>query len=127
MKITDTLDMVGVKLCSNWTNTRSKNGMILREKVTNMCRSWKSGKFMPLMSRPHSINAYILSKVWFKCSTMNIRRGDRANINSSLKSWLYADCLLKPEEAVMFQRQSRRGLSLTSIKHKAQHFLSEHF
>ena len=32
MRLTDTLDMVGVQLCSTWTNTRRKNGEMLQQK-----------------------------------------------------------------------------------------------
>ena len=48
MRLTESLDMVGVQLCSTWTKTRQKNGDIIKDKVSSICRSWKSGKFMPL-------------------------------------------------------------------------------
>ena len=76
MRLTDTLDMVGVQLCATWLKSRQKNGSILRERVGDVFGSWKSGKFMPLSARAFSANCYALSKVWFKCHTVNIREGD---------------------------------------------------
>ena len=61
MRLTDTLDMVGVQLCSTWTNTRRKNGEMLQQKVSILSRSWRSGKFMPLSLRPYSANSFALS------------------------------------------------------------------
>ena len=56
MTLCDTLDMVGVQLCSKWSKTRQLNGNTLRNKVADKCGSWRSGKFMPLFSRPFSVN-----------------------------------------------------------------------
>ena len=85
MRLTDTLDMVGVQLCPTWSKTRQKNGDIVIEKVKNITGSWRAGKFMPLTSRPFSVNTFVLSKIWFKCSTINLRRGDITAINSTVK------------------------------------------
>ena len=117
MVLTDTLDMVGVQLCATWTQTRTKNGNILKEKVSKICRSWKAGKFMPVILRPYSINTFVLSKLWFRSSNVNLRVGDVASFNSSIKSWIYADFLVKPEEETMFRQRSKGGLGVIwSIK-----------
>ena len=97
MRLTDTLDMVGVQLCASWSKTRQKNGKTIQEKVSKVTGAWRGGNFMPLTSRPFSANTFALSKVWFRCSTINIRQCDIASINSSVKRWMYADLLLKPQ------------------------------
>ena len=89
MAISDHLDMVGVELRSTWTQTRKANGDILQNRITSTINPWKSGKFMPLTSRPWSINSFALSKVWFKCSSVDLRVADLNTIASSVKSWLY--------------------------------------
>ena len=76
MRLTDTLDMVGVNLSATWSMTRKKNGDILRDKVSNVCGAWRAGKFMPLTDRPFSVNTFALSKVSFHCCSVNIREGD---------------------------------------------------
>ena len=45
----------------------------------------------------------------------------------SIKSWIYADSLIKPEEAVLFQESVRGGLGLTSVKHKSKALLIRNF
>ena len=127
MRLTDTLDMVGVQLCSTWSSSRRKNGEILQQKINLLSRSWKSGKFMPLSLRPFSANSFALSKVWFRCATVNLRDTDIATINSSLKKWVYADLLLKPEEALLFRPVKCGVLGLTSVKLKATAFLIKTF
>ena len=119
MKLTDTLDMVGVKLCATWSTTRTKNGNILKEKVQKLIGSWRSGKFMCLNQRPLSANTYALSLIWFRSSTVNLREGDYAALNSTLKSWIYSDLLFKPEEMVLFRPMSQGGLGLSSVKLKS--------
>ena len=127
MKITDSLDMVGVKLCATWSSTRSMNGDILKNKIKQLMGSWRSGKFMDLNLRPISVNTFALSKVWFRCFTINLREGDYAAINSSLKSWIYSDMLLKPEEMVLFRPVSEGGLGLASVKLKSLACLIRNF
>ena len=116
MRLTDKLDMVGVQLCATWNATCSVNWANLCSKISKICGSWRIGKFMPLTMCPFSVNYYALSKLWFRCASINIRVGDIASINSSIKKWMYADMLLKPEETVLLRPTSNGGLGLISIK-----------
>ena len=127
MIISDHLDMVGVQLQATWTQTRKCNGDIVQQRVSNTINSWRAGKFMPLSMRPWSINSYVLSKVWFKCGTVDLRVSDINAINSSVKSWLYADLLEKPSEAIMCRPASYGGLGVTSVKFKALAILIKTF
>ena len=127
MKITDTLDMVGVQLCSTWGETRAKNGDAVSNMVSQRIGAWMGGKYMPLTQRPYSVNTYALSKVWFRSASINFREKDFKNINSSIKQWLYRDLPLKPEEAVLFRPVNDGGLGLTSVKHKSLAMLIHNF
>ena len=71
---------------------------------------------MPLTLRPFSANTYALSKVWFKCSSVNLRNQDIDSINSQVKSWLYQDCLEKPSELVLYRNTEAGGLGLFNVK-----------
>ena len=71
---------------------------------------------MPLTLRPFSANTYALSKVWFKCSSVNLRNQDIDSINSQVKSWLYQDCLEKPSELVLYRNTQAGGLGLFHVK-----------
>ena len=89
--------------------------------------SWRGGKFMPLTLRPFSANTFALSKIWFRSSTVNLREGDLTAINSSIKKWLYADLLLKPEELLLYRPVYHGGLGLTSVKLKSIAFFLRTF
>ena len=119
--------MVGVKLCLTWSETRRKNGDLLKEKTQQIIGKWRVGKFMPLVLRPFSANAYALSKIWFRCSTINLRESDFSHINSTLKRWLYADLLLKPDEVVLFRPPKEGELGLLSIKFRSLAYLTRTF
>ena len=75
---------------------------------------------MPLTMRPWSVNSFALSKVWFRCSSVDLRLADISAIKSSVKSWLYADMLEKPSESVMCRPPSFWGLGVNSVQLKAQ-------
>ena len=94
--LSEHLDMVGVKLCASYRDTRALNGNDLQEKIQRVIGSWKSGKFMPLSQRSHSLNTYCLSKVWFKCPSIELRVTDLAKITTLTKSWLFQEQLEKP-------------------------------
>ena len=90
--------MVGVELRATWTQKRKANGDIVQNRVTNTCKQLKTGKFMHLSMRSWSVNQNCLSKVWFKTHSVDLRAMDVNSVTSSVKSWLYADQLVKPEE-----------------------------
>ena len=118
--LSDHLDMVGVQLQATWTQTRKANGDILQERVCKTINPWRAGKFMPLSMRPSSVNSFALSKIWFRCGSVDLRVADIKAINSSVKSWLYADMLEKPPEMVMCRPLSHGGLGVHSVKFRAQ-------
>ena len=101
--LSDHLDFVGIELCPSYQQTRSVNGTTLQEKVQKTTGPWLAGRFMPLTMRPHSISTYALSKVWFKCCSINLRVQDIDRINHFEKMWLYKDCLEKPSELVLYR------------------------
>ena len=70
---------------------------------------------MPLSQRAFSANCYALSKVWFKCSVVNLRVQDQNIITSQLKSWLYQDLLVKPSELVLYRGIHDGGLGLMNV------------
>ena len=127
MSISDHLDMLGVELRSTWVQTRKANGDEVQDRVEKTTRLWRSGKFMHLSLRSWSLNSYCLSKVWFKTHCVDLRQLDTNKILSSIKSWLYADQYLKPEEIVMFRPASYGGLGIHHVKYKALAALTRTF
>ena len=127
MTISDHLEMLGVELKASWVQTRKANGDILQSRIDSTIRQWKTGKFMPLNMGSWSLNQYCLSKAWFRTHSVDIRVQDVNKITSMVKSWLYADMLLKPEELVMFRPPSYGGLGILNVKQKAQAGLIKSF
>ena len=127
MTISDHLEMIGVELRSSWTQTRKANGDVLQSRAENTTRQWKSGKFMQLNMRGWSLNQYCLSKVWFRTHSVDLRVLDLTKITSHIKSWLYADMLLKPEEIVMYRPADYGGLGVLNVKYKAMACLIKTF
>ena len=68
--------MVGLQLKATWTQTRKVNCDKVQQRVNTTISGWKAGKFMPLVLRPWSVNSYVLSKVWFKCGSVDMRMAD---------------------------------------------------
>ena len=117
--LSEHLDMVGVQLKATSTQTRKSNCDTVQDKVSKVIGPWRGGKFMCLTLRPFSLNTCCLSKVWFKCGSVDLRAGDISKITSTIKSWLFADQLEQPEEMVLHRNRCSGGLGLYNIKGKA--------
>ena len=127
VRLSDHLDFVGVELRSSYTQTRKVNGDILQTRIKNTVGPWKAGRFMPLSQRAFSANCYALSKVWFKCSVVNLRVQDNNVITSQIKSWLYQDLLIKPSELVLYRGTEVGGLGLMNVSMRSLALLIRSF
>ena len=58
--------------------------------------------------------------VFFKCSSIDTRTVDTTNITASIKSWLFQDQLVKPEDFLLYRKRADGGLGLIHPKVKAQ-------
>ena len=125
--LSDHLDMIGVVLKATHNQTRKANGDNLVSRVKNIIGAWKGGKFMELSLRSQSVNTYCLSKVWFKSASIDLRVMDSNQMLSSIKSWIYADLLIKPEELVLYRSRQQGGLGLMNVKYRAMAELIKSF
>ena len=116
--------MLGVKLNASFLQTRKTNCDDLQERVNNVIRPWKGGKFMTLSLRSFSLNTYCLSKLWFKCPSVNLRVCDYTKITSCIKSWLFQDQLEKPEDFVLYRVRRLGGLGLVHVESKSKALLT---
>ena len=118
-KLTESLAMVGVDLTASWQSTRKMNMDELQSRVQKCIGSWKSGKFLPLVCRPFSLNTYCSSKIWFRTSSVDMRAGDILAITSRLKAYCYQDLSQKPSEVLLYRGVEQGGLGLHHIHSKA--------
>ena len=116
-----------MRLYSNYSATRRENGEILKGKVKDRIGSWKSGKFLPLTSRPWSINSFCLPRLWYRTGCLDLRVGDSNAITSSVKSWLFQDMLEKPQEMVTYRSVELGGLEMHNVKVRAMAMLIHTF
>ena len=119
--------MLGLVLKPTYSQTRKVNCDEMLHRFSKSLGAWKSGKFMALTQRPWSINTYALPKLWYICHCIEPRAKDISSINSSLKSWLYADLLEKPAELVMHRPRFLGGLGVHHVKLKALAILIRSF
>ena len=75
---------------------------------------------MPISQRPWSLNNYALSKVYYRCNSVDLRVKDLSSITSKIKSWLFMDQFEKPEDIIIYRPISHGGLGLDNVKYKAQ-------
>ena len=127
IQLSDHLDMLGVKLKASYCKIRKVNCDEIREKFANLIGGWRGGRYMSLSQRPLSINSYALPIIWYKCHSIELREGDFAKLTSTAKSWLFADCLEKPEELVTFKSRDEGGLGLHHIRSKSLAILIKSF
>ena len=95
------------------------NGDAVQARIDNTIKLWRSGKFMNLTMRSWSLNTYCLPKIWFRTHSVDLRVQDITKITSRIKSWLYGDMLLKPEEMIMSRPAYHGGLGVHNVKMKA--------
>ena len=127
VRLTDQLSMLGVVLTAKYVNTRRINAESVKERVSSLIGSWKSGRFMPLSQRPWSLNSYALPLVWYKCGSIDLRESDYTKLTSLIKSWMYGDLLEKPEELCLYRGRKQGGLGLHHLKSKATAILIRSF
>ena len=127
MVLSESLEMVGVEIKATWVQTKKANGDIIQSRVSKTVNAWKSGKFMDLSCRPWSLNNFALSKVWFRCHTVDLRMIDINKVTSNIKSWLFQDQFEKPEEMILHRPIQMGGLGLQNVRMKAQASLIKTF
>ena len=120
MRLSDHLDMLGVKLCTNYSDTKRINGEILVKQVKKKTELWKTGRFMPLVSRTWSVNSLVFSKLWYKTASIDLRVGDISKMTSEVKSWIYQLHLTKPQESLLYRDIKEGGLGLFNIAARAK-------
>ena len=112
---------------ATFAKTRKVNCDSIKENLSSLIGSWKSGRFLPFSQRPWSINSYALPLVWYRCHCIDLRAGDFTEMSSVLKSCLYEDLLEKPEELMMVKPRSEGGLGVHHIRSKSRAILTKAF
>jgi hypothetical protein len=126
--LTDTIICVGVRLCSNYFLSRTKNNDLVTEKINILTNIWRSGRHMGLVDRAHALNSKILAKIWHQASSLPIRNQDTDNITRIVKGWLLADCYNKKiSDIIVYNSPEKGGLGLFHVKSRCESFFIRNF
>ena len=127
IRLSDHLDMLGVKLKASYAKTKKVNCDETREKLSSLVGGWRGGRHMHLSQRPLSAKTYALPLIWYRCHYLDLREGDFTKLTSTVKSWIFADCLEKPEELATYKRREEGGLGLHHVRSKSLAMLIRSF
>ena len=76
---------------------------------------------MALTEHAHAVNSKILSKVWFRMSSIPLRQVDIRNINRAIKSWILQDQFnRKISNQIMYRGTEDGGLGLLHVQSRAE-------
>ena len=128
VKISDTLNLLGVSLCATYRLTRKRNAEIIVDKVEKISNLWRAGRFMPLIDRAHAVNSNLLSKIWFRCGSIPLRGNDIKLINKSIKNFIFQDYFnRKISHLIIFRPIEEGGLGLFHTKSRSESYLIKTF
>jgi hypothetical protein len=127
IRLSDSLDFLGVILCANYVRTRKANCDEIESRVKNVIGPWRGGKFMEVTKRGHSVNAYAYSKIFHRCATIPLRTGSVTCVTSQARAWVLQDFFLKPAALVLCRQPGDGGLGLQSVECRALAMLLRNF
>ena len=119
IKLSDQLDFIGVTLAATFVQTRKVNCEIIKRRVYNTVNPWRGGKFMSVVERGHSVNMYSNLKLFFRCTTIPLRRETEASLHSTARVRLLQDFYEKLAAIVLHRAPEDGGLGLYSIQYRA--------
>ena len=119
LKISDHLDILGIKLFETWRKTQRENGSKLVSKVKLVADRWKGGRFYSFLLRPHIVNTYLFSNIWYTAGVMDLQLGHLDEIQKKGNHYVHSDCFLKPQNVVNYMPKSQMGLGLMNVRAKS--------
>ena len=97
LQVTDRIDVLGISLHRTWTSTKSKTGEKILNKISILTGKWNRGRFYDLLLRPHIVNTYLLSNVWYYASVIDLKVTDVVSVQSMSNKYVHANSALRPE------------------------------
>ena len=88
MRVTEELNILGVRMTRSTQTTRVLNGEELVQRVRDSTNAFKAGRFMLLTTRPWVTNIYLMSQINYRSCALNLRQQDIQKIQAATKSWV---------------------------------------
>ena len=117
MRVTEELNILGVRMTRSTQTTRVINGEELVQRVRDATNAFKAGRFLPLTTRPWVTNIYLMSRINYRSCALNLRQQDIQKIQSATKSWVTQGYLLKPNE-IPFTGIQQKEVSEWYMRHR---------
>ena len=117
MRVTEELNILGVRMTRSTQTTRVINGEELVQRVRDSTNAFKAGRFLPLTTRPWVTNIYLMSRINYRSCALNLRQQDIQKIQSATKSWVTQGYLLKPNE-IPFTGIQQKEVSEWYMRHR---------
>ena len=71
-----------------------------------MSNKWKGGRYNEFLLRPHIVNTYLFSNIWYAAGVVDLQLGQLNEIQKCGNQYVHSDCFLKPQNIVNYQRRS---------------------
>ena len=123
LQLIDHLDILGIKIYENWRTTQRENGAKVLKKVKLVADRWKGGRFNNFLLRPHMVNTYLFSNVWYSAGVVDLQLGHLDEIQKRGNQYVHSDCFLKPQNIANYLKRDQMGLGLVHVRTKAQALL----
>ena len=119
LQVTDHIDVLGISLYQSWTSTRTKTGEKLLKKISTITGKWNRGRFYDLLLRPHIVNTYLFSNIWYCASVIDLKVTDVNSIQSMSNKYIHSNSALRPEAISNYANKRTGGLGTIHVKSKA--------
>ena len=125
LRVTDHLEILGAKFFESWTKTRNYIGEKLVEIVKNKANRWKGGRFYELLQKPHIVNTWMFSNLWYNASVIDMKCGDMDKIQQFGNNYVFkgSGTPRRPEKVVNYMDKKDGGLQITHIRAKCNALL----
>ena len=125
LKVADHLEILGAKYFESWSKTRSYIGENLIETVKFKANKWSGGRFYELLQKPHIVNTWMFSNLWYNASVIDLKCGDMDKIQQYGNKYVYkgSGTPRRPEKEVNYIDKNDGGLQITHIRAKCNALL----
>ena len=89
LQITDHLEISSVKLYENWRTSQRENGLKIVQKIKLVADRWKGGRFYDFLLRPHNVNTYLFSNIWYVASVIDLQLGHLDDIQKKGNQYIF--------------------------------------
>ena len=125
LRVTDHLEILGAKFFESWSKTKNYIGENLVETVKNKANRWKGGRFYELTQKPHIVNTWLFSNLWYNASVIDLKCGDMDKIQQYGNNYVFkgSGTPRRPEKEVNYIDKKDGGLQITHIRAKCNALL----